>query len=56
MPWPAGGHDGEEEDIDAQESSLLTYDTWLLNDIDFGWLLESDGNIASFSETDACSS
>jgi len=40
MPWPAG------EDVDGPEveiKSTLTYDTWLLNDLDFFWLVESDG-------------
>lgn len=40
MPWPAG------EDVDGSDAdikSTLTYDTWLLNDLDFSWLVESDG-------------
>jgi hypothetical protein len=37
MPWPIG------DDDESVTPSSLTYDTWLVNDIDFGWLIDSDG-------------
>ena len=40
MPWPVG-EDGE--GIEEEIKSTLTYDTWLINDLDFSWLVESDG-------------
>jgi len=40
MPWPVG-EDGE--GIEVEVKSTLTYDTWLLNDLGFPWLVESDG-------------
>ncbi|PPQ63714.1 hypothetical protein CVT24_004294 [Panaeolus cyanescens] len=36
MPWPIG------EDDDLTDVTPATYDTWILNDIDFAWLVESD--------------
>jgi hypothetical protein len=41
MPWPVREDDNEQQDVD--------YDTWLLNDLDFPWLLESDGWFVAFS-------
>ena len=40
MPWPIGAHD----DVSVSPSSL-SYDTWLVNDIDFGWLIDCDGKL-----------
>lgn len=37
MPWPIG------EDDDMTDVTPASYDTWILNDIDFAWLVESDG-------------
>ena len=45
MPWPA---DVDDEDHGAAKPNL-SYDTWLLNDLDFSWLVESDGNVALFT-------
>ncbi|KAF9056469.1 RIC1-domain-containing protein [Panaeolus papilionaceus] len=36
MPWPIG------EDDDMTDVTPASYDTWILNDIDFAWLVESD--------------
>lgn len=41
MPWPGREEDSEQPDTD--------YDTWLLNDLDFPWLLESDGWFVAFN-------
>ena len=38
MPWPR-----DEEGLDAENPAHLGYDTWLLNEDDFGWLVEQDG-------------
>ena len=46
MPWPVREDDNEQEDVD--------YDTWLLNDLDFPWLLESDGWFVAFSISFLC--
>lgn len=40
MPWPT---EIDEEDIETTKPAL-SYDTWVLNDLDFSWLVESDGN------------
>jgi hypothetical protein len=40
MPWPVG-EDGE--GVEGEIKATLTYDTWVLNDLDFSWLIESDG-------------
>jgi hypothetical protein len=37
MPWPLGDDESAEVARPA-----LSYDTWLLNDLDFSWLVESD--------------
>ncbi|KAF9478024.1 RIC1-domain-containing protein [Pholiota conissans] len=37
MPWPIGDDESAELGRPA-----LSYDTWLLNDLDFAWLVESD--------------
>jgi hypothetical protein len=42
MPWPIG-----DEDNESVSPSSLSYDTWLVNDIDFGWLVDCDGNSIS---------
>jgi len=36
MPWPAS------EDEDSTQPHY-SYDTWLLNDLDFAWLVDADG-------------
>lgn len=38
MPWPQ-----DEEGPSAQQRAC-TYDTWILNEDDFGWLKEPDGD------------
>ncbi|RXW23835.1 hypothetical protein EST38_g2008 [Candolleomyces aberdarensis] len=37
MPWPT-----DEEGLDAENPAQLGYDTWLINEDDFGWLVEQD--------------
>lgn len=43
MPWPIG-----DEDSESVPPSSLSYDTWLVNDMDFSWLVDCDGNSTSF--------
>lgn len=40
MPWPVGNH---EDNGSGEDRPTLSYDTWLLNDLDFSWLVEADG-------------
>ena len=47
MPWPVGEYD---DDL-VEDRSTLDYDTWLLNDLDFSWLVESDGTVFQGSVT-----
>lgn len=44
MPWPIA-----DEDDESLSSSSLSYDTWLVNDIDFGWLVECDVFVTQIS-------
>jgi len=39
MPWPAV------EDEDEVARPAVSYDTWLLNELDFTWLVEPDGEL-----------
>lgn len=43
MPWPADADDEDHGEVQPN----LSYDTWLLNDLDFSWLVEPDGNLTS---------
>ncbi|KJA25776.1 hypothetical protein HYPSUDRAFT_1069160 [Hypholoma sublateritium FD-334 SS-4] len=45
MPWPA---DADDEDHGVAKPNL-SYDTWLLNDMDFSWLVESDVHVEHIS-------
>ncbi|KAF4623557.1 hypothetical protein D9613_002057 [Agrocybe pediades] len=47
MPWPL---DEDEERSDVGQPPL-GYDTWLLNDIDFSWLIDADVYVAQISHT-----
>ncbi|KAF8912940.1 RIC1-domain-containing protein [Gymnopilus junonius] len=51
MPWPVDDDDGN--DISGEDRPTLTYDTWLLNDLDFSWLVESDVYVARISHSKA---
>lgn len=46
MPWPIG----DDESVEVARPAL-SYDTWLLNDLDFSWLVESDGE---YQDNDVC--
>ncbi|KDR85280.1 hypothetical protein GALMADRAFT_83897 [Galerina marginata CBS 339.88] len=48
MPWPVREH---EDDGYEENKPLLSYDTWLLNDLDFSWLVESDVHVAQISHS-----
>ncbi|KAF8973675.1 RIC1-domain-containing protein [Flammula alnicola] len=48
MPWPVGG---DEEDPSEVARPPLSYDTWLLNDLDFSWLVESDVHITHIAHS-----
>lgn len=40
MPWPIGNDD---DDHEVAARAQFAYETWLLNDQDFEWLVETDG-------------
>ncbi|KAH9486681.1 Guanine nucleotide exchange factor subunit Rich [Psilocybe cubensis] len=41
MPWPTVELD-EDDDASIEQNIPLDYNTWLLNDLDFSWLVEPD--------------
>lgn len=40
MPWPIAN---DEDDHEVAARAQFSYETWLLNDQDFEWLVETDG-------------
>ncbi|KAF8807681.1 RIC1-domain-containing protein [Phlegmacium glaucopus] len=48
MPWPIS-----DENDESVSPSSLTYDTWLVNDIDFSWLAECDVFVTQISHSRA---
>ncbi|PPQ67413.1 hypothetical protein CVT25_005992 [Psilocybe cyanescens] len=52
MPWPAAESD-EDEDISIEHAIPLSYNTWLLNDLDFSWLVEHDVHVTEIMHTKA---
>lgn len=40
MPWPIGN---DEDEAEVAARTQFSYETWLLNDQDFEWLVETDG-------------
>ncbi|KAF8167806.1 RIC1-domain-containing protein [Crassisporium funariophilum] len=46
MPWPIGD---DEDQVSDTNTAMASYDTWLLNDMDFAWLVESDVFVTQIS-------
>jgi hypothetical protein len=52
IPWPEvedEGNNQEEEGEEELQKTLGSYDTWVLNDHDFGWMVESEGKYSVLS-------